>query len=511
MAGIPLDSAVVRAKYFGKQSFVSKDKTSTTFYAFVKKEEFDDWLKSDIKAFDSGAKKSQRRLKTTEKAFFKHLESGGSYKAFEPRPTKEELAKKFPDMKVTHFDSNNSFSIKKPDQGTSFIHISHPDYKKDFGVVIQFKNDTLKADFLKQHGAEYKGNIKELQATDPRVITAAAHRLFLKHKEKDPDFNITLKSALKNYPQLNPANKHLAVIFQKDFSIPEVYSFEIKPFRDKFVATLKNKAKNENLPIITGKLANFHPIAIDRATKGLILEGNLTDHFRHMKEYLSHHNSKDFKPDTKMEKMTTQSFKESLMNQIPDAPEPLSVPVFKNKDLRSVDFNDSELKGDIRRICFENCSFKGKDLTGVDFRFSVGSKNDFSGTNLSKSGFGDTQFKNCDFKNSHSKDGPADFSNSKLMECDFKYSNHKGIEFSDSKISRSNFYKSELSGGNFERSSLSGSDFNQTNLSKARFDSIAMSKIDGTTFKGANLKNTSLSGSKLDTGPVKTKGPALAK
>lgn len=465
------------AAFFGKQTFLNTDHTGkssevTSFYKFADKASFESWQKSDLTVYQADVDKKFTRTKATQKQFDDAVKNDGKFK---------------------DYSGENGFRVQSVDEKGSYVHLKSPNekYANDFGLVIKFQNPDTKKAFMKEHGDFYKANMKDLTTKDPRVIAANTNNLFLYISEKQKNPTMLINTALKNYPQLNPARKHLVYISQKDFKKPEIYSFGSKNERRKFLDHVKKGIKNKNLPIHVSIGKNFSPIVIDHAAKGKILEGSLSKHFDHMREYLQFHNGKDITPSK--EKLDTKGLIDTIEKMRNDPA--VERPLIENKDLRAVDFSKVDLKG--VDLAYNNLS--GQNLAGIDLSGSHLKKNNFSGSDLSAAKFEGAVLEGNNFKNITSLRAHVSFKGTKDMGSDFKYSSMFDASFQDAQFSRTNFYSSHLIRADFIGASMKGVDFNKSDLNCAKFDHN-LDKIETSQFKGSNLNRTSIEGTHLDKG-----------
>lgn len=443
------------ARYFGVQSFKTSDeqKDKKVIYEFTSKKDFDLWQKSDMMQFvPGGIDDVYKRSKLSEKQAMQAEKSGELVTEFKP--------------------------FKEIDMKGAFLHIKHPnpEHKDNFGVVIRFDDKRMLDNFLKRQGDYYKDNAVRLKNKDPRQIAATVNGAFMKFQH-DKQFDASVKMACKNFNQLDPTRNHLAMISQKDWSKPEVYSFSAKSLRDHFVKKVNSSGK---LPIKAGKLKNFHPIAIDHAAKGKILTGTLNDHFKHMSEYLAMNNASEVsKMAVSNKKMISQpEFDKALSEGKKD---------FKNLDMRSVDLNGHSLTG----MDFSGSTFAGQNLDGIKFDGAKANRADFKKCSLNGTSFVQADLQGADFKNSQAPSASVNFKGSNLAEADMKYMKVPGADMEAANLVRSNFYKSELKGANLLNVKDQGAQFNHANMEGAKIDGN-QHKHKGASFTGVNLKGTSL-------------------
>jgi uncharacterized protein YjbI with pentapeptide repeats len=443
------------ARYFGVQSFKTsnEEKDVRIFYQFGSKKDLVIWLKSDMSQFTAEQiEPSYQRQKISRKQAKKAEKSGEKFFEFKP--------------------------FKQTDLKGQFLHIKHPEpkYDKNFGVVIRFDDKRMLNNFLKRHRDYYKGNAKRLKASDSRVVAATVNGAFMKFKH-DKQFDTSLKMALKNFNQLDPSRNHLALISQKDWSEPEVYSFTKKSARDHFV---DNRAITYGmLPIKASKLNNFHPIAIDHAAKGKILTGNWGDHFNHMGEYLDRNNpDKISKPFVSNKKLITQmDYDKSIGEGKKD---------FKNLDMRSVDLNGHSLTG----MDFSGSTFAGQNLDGVKFDGVKAAGADFKKCSLNGTSFVQADLQGADFKNSSATQQPTNFHGANLSQAGFKYCDLPGADFKSAILAESNFLISNLEVADLSGAILDKANFTGVSLQGAKIDLKSTSRLPN--FKAANLKGTTL-------------------
>jgi uncharacterized protein YjbI with pentapeptide repeats len=443
------------ARIFGEQSFKTNDeeKDKRVIYEFASKQDFDLWQKSDMMQFTPGGiDDAFKRQKLSEKEAKKAEKAGGQVTEFKP--------------------------FKEIDMKGSYLHIKHPDpkHEKNFGVVIRFDDKKMLDNFLKRNGDYYKDNAKRLKSGDKRQVAATVNGAFLKYQH-DKQFDATVKMACKNYNQLDPSRNHLAMVSQKDWSKPEVYSFSTKSFRDHFVQRVN---QSEKLPIKAGKLKNFHPIAIDHAAKGKILTGTLNDHFKHMSEYLAMNNASDIsKTAVSNKKLVSQPEFDKALSE--------GKKEFKNLDMRSVNLNGHSLSG----MDFSGSTFAGQNLDGIKFDGAKAAGADFKKCSLNGTSFVQTDLKGADFKNSFALSAKVNFKGSNLAEADLKYMKAPGADLESANLVRSNLYKAELKGANLLGVKDQGAQFNHANMEGAKIDGN-QHKHKGASFTGVNLKGTSL-------------------
>jgi len=464
--------------YFGTQAFSTSDpkKDKKIVYSFQSNKDRDIWLQADMSPFaPGGIDKKHHRSAVNAKQADKLMKEGAQAKDFK---------------------SQKDFVI-----AGSYGHIKHPDpkYKDNFGVVIRFDNTKQLAEFSKRNADYYKDDngkptFSTLKNTDKRVVAANVNGAALKFTD-DKQFDSRVKMALKAYPQLDPSRNHLVMISQKkDFSKPELYSFNSKSYRDYFVDKINGK---KSLPIVAGKMANFHPIAIDHATKGKILSGTLSEHFQHKDQYLSMNNANDkaLSSVASKEMISQKDFSERANAGVKD---------FTSKDLRGIDFSGINLKG----MDFSNSSFAGQNLDGVDFSNTTAKGADFSKTSLNGAKFDKAILRESNFKNATAKTAAVSFNASDLVSADMKYMDTPKSDLRDSKLVRANLYKSNLKDAATVGANLNGTGLNACNLEGAKMDQN-MGAYKGASFTGANLKGTALESSPLNA-PKKDQGAAKA-
>ncbi|MBU2647745.1 pentapeptide repeat-containing protein [bacterium] len=448
--------------YYGVQNFKSskdgQDKKSV--YEFSAQKDFDIWMQSDMTQYvPGGVDKQYSRQKISEKEALKAKEAGTQFTKFAP--------------------------YKPFDNSGAYLHIKHPDPKHadNFGIVVRFDDKKQLSEFMGRNKDYYGENAKELKNTDRRVVSGNVNGAVLKFSN-DKQFDSTVKMACKSYPQLDPSRNHLAMISQRDtHKAPEVYSFDTKSYRDYFVSKINSK---KDLPIVAGKLANFHPIAIDHATKGKILSGNLSEHFAHKDQYLSLNNSSHHSLSSVASKevISQKDFSDAIKAGQKD---------FTSKDLRGIDLSGHSLKG----LDFSNSSFAGQNLDGLDFSKITAHGADFSKCTLNGTRFDGALLQAASFKNTNGNKVPVSFKGADLSTADMKYMNMPEADLADTKMVRTNFYKSNLPGSSLLGAKTDGAEFNSVNLANSKLDSN-LANHAGASFQGAYLKGTALENSPLN-------------
>ncbi len=454
------------AKFFGTQFFKTSDEKQDKqiIYKFSSKKDLEVWKNSDMTPYVPGGvdKKYSRQAQTAKQAE-KAVKAGA---------------------KDVEFKSSD-FAISG-----AHAHIKHTDPKNrdHFGVVVRFENKKQLAEFQKRNASYYKDNLRSLKNTDNRVIAANVNGATLNFTN-DKRFDSQVKMALASYHKLDPSRNHLAMISQKGdkdgkgkYAKPEVYSFDTKSYRDYFV----NKINGANkLPIVASKLQNFHPIAVDKATKDMILQGTLSDHFQHKDEYLSINNSNH-------KSLSSVASKQMISQKEFDKQAQAGDKDFTSKDLRGVDFRGHNLKG----MDFSNSSFQGQKLDGLDFTNVKATRADFSKTSLNGTKFDGAALQNASFKNANAKIAAVSFKSADLSNADMKYMDVPKADMRDSMLTRANMYKSNMKEAATLGAKVGGTEMNFTNLEGAKMDNN-FAGYKGTSFTGANLKGTSLENTPL--------------
>lgn len=465
------------ADFFGTQSFktADPDKDKQVIYKFSSKKDQQIWMQADMSQYSpTPVDKAYQRQSVTKAAAKKAVEKGAEEKEFKTK---------------------DDFSISG-----AYLHIKHMDdkYQHHFGVVVKFESDQQLKGFMERNGSYYGENAVKLKTSDPRVIAANVNGAAMLHNSNDTDhaFDTRVKMALSVYPQLDPSKHHLVMISQKGdekkdvkpFSKPEVYSFSTKSFRDFFVSRI-NGAKS--LPIRSDKLANFHPIAIDHAIKGKMLEGTLSEHFQHKDQYLSMHNASDKRlPAASKQTISQDVFIKSIQDGNKD---------FSSLDLRAVNFKEAALRFNLDKsnnssfkgFDFSNSSFSGSNLNAVNFSGITAKGADFSKCDIAGSKFDGADISASSFRNAANKGTAASFKAANLNNADFKYAQLPASDLRDANLIRANFYKSNLKEAIVVGAKLNGTEFNQANMENAHMDK-SLSSYKGTAFMGTNLKGTGL-------------------
>ncbi|MBU2645535.1 pentapeptide repeat-containing protein [bacterium] len=478
------------AKFFGTQSFKTSDpdKDKQVIYKFTSKKDQQIWMQADMSPYSpTPVDKTYQRQSVTRAAANKAVEKGAEEKEFKTK---------------------DDFTISG-----AYLHIKHMDdkYQHHFGVVARFENDQQLKGFMERNASYYGENAQTLKTSDPRVVAANVNgaAMLYNPNEADNAFDTRVKMALSVYPQLDPSKHHLVMISQKGdekkdvkpFSKPELYSFSTKSYRDFFVSRI-NGAKN--LPIRADKLANFHPIAIDHAIKGKMLEGTLNEHFQHKDQYLSMHNASEKRlPAASRQTINQDEFIKSIQDGNRD---------FSSLDLRAINFKEVALRFNLDKLNnssfkgfdFSNASFSGNNLNSVNFSGITAKGADFSKCDIAGSKFDGADISESSFRNASAKVAPASFKAANLNNSDFKYAQIPASDLRDANLVRANFYKSNLKESITVGAKLNGAEFNQANMENAHMDK-SLSSYKGTAFVGTNLKGTGLE-DKL--GTVKEQQPA---
>jgi len=442
--------------YYGKQTFVNQSSEQTSYYRFDSKIDMDNWKNSDPKAYQSGIKPDLLRQECS-KADFKEAEKlGFSTKDFKP------------------FEPKNIKAV--------YAHVGHPKHPQSFGLVMSFDNPEQLKSFKEATKNDLGPNINELKVTDPRVTCARSNNLALEFKPESgltPDqyvekFKTQAFSALKNYPKLDPAKKAFASISQKDWKKPEIYAFGSASERKFFIDQVRQNPNITKIVNVT-PISNFNPITINHAQTDRILEGNVTQQFQKMKEYLEMNNSKtaNLKAPDLEELKTALSSKKPIVNQ----------------DLSSYSFQGVDLSGK----AFIGCNFSGSNLSGANL----------SGSTLKDCMFKQSNMKGVDLSkaNVSSDFYKADLSGSMLKETNFSGSKLNGVNLTGSDLSNAQLVRSSCYKANFENARINSATLAGTNFNGANFKGSDLnrdeSKFKNTTYEKANFKGTALENSKI--------------
>jgi uncharacterized protein YjbI with pentapeptide repeats len=419
------------------------------YYEFTSETDRDAWLNSY-----SSSDKSGNRFEITQSQAKEALSFGGKIKKIN----------KFPASKFNG----------------AFLKFNHPNQKHNSSIVVRFDDKKTLKSFLKSAGRYYDPHLAKLDKQDKSVLKAVTTGSYLKYSD-EKKFDYRLKSALKNYPVLDPENNHLAIISKPNWSNPVIYSFEKKCVRDHFVEKLKSADK---LHFTALKLQNFSGVAITFAAAGRIRRGSLKDHIEHLSEFIRKEKlSSNPKSMVTYRKPTGQrEFEDALKAGKRD----LRNLDFKEVDFETINFNQYDLNS----CDFSGCDFSGKNLDGIKFDGIIAKDANFQNCSLNGTSFIHADLNESNFKSVRAPQQPATFHGANLAQAVFKYSDIPDAELKNSNLSGSDFYKSNLKGADLNGAILDKANFTGVNLKGADIDLESTRHLPN--FKGANLKGTRL-------------------